>query len=179
MTMVTVTDAPGPAALSSSPVAIRPAEANEATALFRLISDNLESGHLLPRPLGEVVLHIPRFLVAVDADGVLGCAELARLSPRVAEIRSLVVRSEARRHGVGARLLQRMMESATEQGFSKVCAFAHDPKPFIRLGFSIVPHPWVPEKISTDCHDCVWFRRCRQYAVVFDIDHVAKKEGPR
>ena len=57
-----------------------------------------------------------------------------------------------------------------------LCAFTHDPRPFIRIGFSIVPHQWVPEKIATDCYACVWFRRCRQYAVILDLQ--SKVPGP-
>ena len=46
---------------AGDPIHVRPAEADEADELFRLITENVESGHLLPRPLGEVVLHVPRF----------------------------------------------------------------------------------------------------------------------
>ena len=152
-----------------SPVVVRPAEPDEAADLFRLISDNLETGHLLPRPLGEVVLHVPRFLVASDHTGVVGCAELARLGPNLAEVRSLVVADHYRGRGLGTRLLNAMMEMARASRYSRLCAFAYNPRPFVRLGFSIVPHPWLPEKISTDCHRCVWFRRCAQYAVVLDL----------
>ena len=148
---------------------VRPAAPDEAAALFRLITDNLESGHLLPRPLGEVVLHVPRFLVAADRSGVVGCAELARLGSKLAEVRSLVVAATHRGHGVGTLLLNEMVKMARQHGYAKLSAFAYNPRPFVRLGFSIVPHPWVPEKISTDCHRCVWFRRCAQYAVVLDL----------
>ena len=150
-------------------IVIRPADADEAADLFRLIADNVETGHLLPRPLGEVVLHAPRFLVAATGAGIVGCAELARLGTRVAEVRSLVVAEPHRRQGVGTRLLNAIIEMARHQGYPTLCAFAHDPRPFVRLGFSIVPHPWVPEKIATDCHTCVWFRRCGQYAMIFDL----------
>lgn len=153
----------------ASNVVVRPAAPDEAADLFRLISDNLETGHLLPRPLGEVVLHVPRFLVAAGPTGVVGCAELARLGPRLAEVRSLVVADTHRGHGIGTLLLNQMAETARQQGYTKLSAFAHNPRPFIGLGFSIVPHPWVPEKISTDCYRCVWFRRCEQYAVVLDL----------
>jgi hypothetical protein len=37
------------------------------------------------------------------------------------------------------------------------------------MGFSIVPHVWLPEKIVTDCHACPHFRQCGQYAVVHDL----------
>ena len=156
---------------TGSGVMIRPAEADEAADLFRLITDNLETGHLLPRPLGEVVLHTPRFLVAAAPPGVVGCAELTRLGPRVAEVRSLVVSEPFRGQGIGTRLLTQILARARRQGYPSLCAFTHDPRPFVRLGFSIVPHPWVPEKIATDCHTCIRFRRCQQYAVEIDLGH--------
>jgi len=39
----------------------------------------------------------------------------------------------------------------------------------VRLGFSLVPHSWVPEKIALDCVRCPEFRRCGQHAVVLSI----------
>ncbi len=150
-------------------VAIRAAAAGEATALFRLIADNLEAGRLLPRTLDEIERRAPRFLVAADAARVIACGELAELGDRVAEVRSLVVTPSHRGGGVGTRLLTALVETAREHGYPLLCAFTHDPRPFLRLGFSIVPHHWVPEKISTDCRACAWFRRCRQYAVVLDL----------
>ena len=151
-------------------VRIRPAEADEADDLFHLIMDNVESGHLLPRPLGEVVLHVPRFLVAAGPEGVVGCAELSRLSPRMAEVRSLVVAEEYRGMGIGTRLLKTVLDTAREQRHPHIFGFTHDPRPFIRFGFSIVPHPWIPDKITSDCQSCIWFRHCTQYAVILDIE---------
>jgi amino-acid N-acetyltransferase len=156
-------------------VTIRAAEPDEAADVFRLISDNLASGHLLPRPLGEIVLHAPRFFVAAGPTGIVACAELARLGPTVAEIRSLVVSEAYRGRGIGRRLISTLLHSGRRQGYPAVCAFTHDPKPFVRLGFSIVPHPWVPEKISTDCYKCTWFRRCRQYAVVLTLGNTSQE----
>ena len=175
MTVPDVTAIEPTVASDGGGVAIRAAEADEASALFQLITDNLETGHLLPRPLGEVVLHIPRFHVAVGPTGVVACAELARLGPRLAEVRSLVVRDDYRGHGLGTRLLAHVVEAARQQGYPRVCAFAHDPRAFIHLGFSIVPHPWVPDKISTDCHRCIWFRQCTQYALIFDLAPGARR----
>ena len=161
--------APSPVPLAD-PVRIRPAAATDAGALYRLITDNIETGHLLPRPLSEVKSHAPRFLVAAGPAGVVGCAELTPLSPRLCEVRSLVVAAGSRGQGVGTRLLQAVIGQAGARRVPRVCAFAHDPRPFIRLGFSIVPHPWLPDKIAADCVRCPWFRRCAQYAVILDLD---------
>jgi N-acetylglutamate synthase-like GNAT family acetyltransferase len=58
---------------------------------------------------------------------------------------------------------------ATDLGFEKLCAFTHDPAYFVRRGFSIVPHVWLPEKIVTDCRSCPRFRHCGQYAVMREL----------
>ncbi|HEY3158896.1 MAG TPA: GNAT family N-acetyltransferase [Vicinamibacterales bacterium] len=147
-------------------VEIRTATTREADAIHELIDEHLAEGHLLPRELGEILVHAHRFVVAVQDDEVLACAELAPLSRSVAEVRSMVVSREARRRGVGGRIVNELVRRAGAAGFEKLCAFSHTPGYFVHLGFSIVPHEWLPEKIVTDCHACSQFRRCGQYAVV-------------
>ena len=161
---------------AKSQIAIRPATAADAPALHALIADHLEEGRLLPRTLEELGVHAPRFVVAVDttSDGrVVGCAELAPLSQAVAEVRSLVVGRDARRHGLGVRMVEDLAARARRDGFTRLCAFAHDPAFFVRRGFSIVPHTWVPEKIAHDCNSCPLFRNCGQYAIVLELERSA------
>jgi len=186
MTMrVVVDNGPGPKRRASSgralkaakpQIAIRPATAADAPALHALIAAHLEEGRLLPRTLDELGIHAPRFVIAVDttSDGrVVGCAELAPLSQAVAEVRSLVVSRDARRHGLGIRMVEDLAARARRDGFTRLCAFAHDPAFFVRRGFSIVPHTWVPEKIAHDCNSCPLFRNCGQYAIVLELDRSA------
>lgn len=155
-------------------ITLRGAVPADAPALHALIAAHLEEGRLLPRTLDELTVHAPRFIVAVESaaagDRIVGCAELAPLSPAVAEVRSLVVSEAARRHGLGVRMVEALAMRARTEGFARLCAFAHDPAFFVHRGFSIVPHTWVPEKIAHDCHTCPLFRNCGQYAVVFDLD---------
>ena len=166
MTPIATVASPAPGARE---ILIRPATTEDAGRVYQLITENLISGHLLARPLGEVELHVPRFLVATDGAEVVGCGELARLSPTVAEVRSLVVEAPRRGTGVGRHLLEALIAEAVSQRFPRLCAFTHQARPFVRAGFSIVPHPWVPAKIAADCQTCDLFRRCRQYAVVLDL----------
>ena len=73
---------------------LRTAEASDAKRVHALVVANLEEGHLLPRELGELTVHANRFVVATQGQKIVGCAELAPLSPQVAEVRSLAVDSE-------------------------------------------------------------------------------------
>ena len=159
-------------------IAIRPAHAGDAPALHALIAAHLEEGKLLPRTLDELAVHAPRFVVAESGGDIVGCAELAPLSQTVAEVRSLVVNRDARRHGLGVQMVEDLAARARRDGFDRLCAFAHDPAFFVRRGFSIVPHTWVPEKIAHDCIACPLFRNCGQYAVVLEVDRLAERSSP-
>jgi N-acetylglutamate synthase-like GNAT family acetyltransferase len=161
-----VTPRPSSLTVPASPITLRPATAADARAIHGLILDHLQEGHLLPRELDEIVVRADRFVVAVAGEHVVACAELAPLSRSVAEVRSLVVGGEARGLGVSRQIVDELVTRAAQAGFHKLCAFTHSPAYFVHLGFSIVPHVWLPEKIVTDCHACQQFRVCGQYAVV-------------
>jgi len=160
-------------------IAMRPATAADAPALHALIAAHLEEGKLLPRTLDELAVHAPRFVVAESGGTIVGCAELAPLSQAVAEVRSLVVSRDARRHGLGVQMVEDLAARARRDGYNRLCAFAHDPAFFVRRGFSIVPHTWVPEKIAHDCIACPLFRNCGQYAVVLEVSNVERSSNVR
>jgi amino-acid N-acetyltransferase len=153
----------------SDTVVLRDASESDAAAIHRLIAENLELGHLLPRTMDDVLAHAARFIVAADGSRVVGCAELAPLSRTVAEVRSLVVDAPYRGLKIGQKLVAELASSAAARGFANLCAFTHEPGRFVRLGFTIVPHVWMPEKITHDCTSCALFRRCGQYAVTLTL----------
>jgi amino-acid N-acetyltransferase len=152
------------------PIQLRTGVAADAAAIHGLITANLSAGHLLPRTFDDIESHVQRFVVAADEAGaVIGCGELAPLSAEVAEVRSLVVDEARRGQRTGVALVTALADRARELGYVTLCAFTHQPAHFIRLGFSIVPHVWVPEKIAHDCVGCSQFRHCGQYAVSLSL----------
>ena len=155
------------------PPKIRTAVRTDAKRIHDLIQQHMQEGRLLPRQLSELDVHVNRFVVAVDGRGaIVGCGELAPLSHSVAEVRSLVVTRTRRGAGVGRRIVNELRQRARGDGYDDLCVFAHQPAYFAHMGFSIVPHTWLPEKISADCRTCALFRQCGQYAMVADLDAV-------
>lgn len=150
-------------------VALREATAADAPALHSLIEAHREEGHLLARDRDELAVHASRFVIGVRRGRVIGCGELAPLSGRMAEVRSLVVDRTARGRGVGRAIVTELQRRARTTGFDQLCAFTHDAAYFVRMGFSLVPHTWVPEKIARDCTECALFRRCGQHALVLSL----------
>ena len=153
-------------------VIVRPARPADVKAIHRLITDNLEIGRLLPRTAEDIARCVSRFVVAAPRSHerkVVGCAELAPLSRGVAEVRSLVVAEPYRGRHIGSTLVNQLARTGAERGFETLCAFTHEPSHFVGMGFTIVPHMWVPEKIAHDCASCSLFRRCGQHAVMLPL----------
>jgi amino-acid N-acetyltransferase len=157
---------------------IRTAVPDDAEVLHALIASHALEGHLLPRELEEIRRHSSRFIVCDVAGEIKACADMAPLSGRVAEVRSLVVSEDFRRVGLAARLVGELRRRATAAGFEMLCAFTHDARFFVRQDFSIVPHQWLPDKILTDCVSCPLFRRCGQYAMVMSLQAVSRFAAP-
>lgn len=151
--------------MTAARLRLRSATPPQSTRIAAAIAANLESGHLLPRSREDVSRNIERFMVAMHGRRLAGFAELAPLSGSVAEVRSFVVLAEARGQGVGQALVAELARRARRAGFEKLCAFTHAPGYFAHMGFSIVPHLWVPEKVFADCVRCPLFRRCGQTAM--------------
>jgi N-acetylglutamate synthase-like GNAT family acetyltransferase len=153
-----------------SPI-LRTAVRSDAKRIHELIDQNLEQGRLLPRQLSELTSHIDRFVVGVDGRGsIIACGELAPLSGSRAEIRSLVVSEKRRGEGVGRNIVNELRRRARASSYDELCVFAHQPAYFVHMGFSIVPHTWLPEKLAANCRTCPLFRRCDQFALVTGLD---------
>ncbi len=151
-------------------VTLRSARPTDVRAMHALIAANVADGHLLPRSSAEVASRASRFVVAVRGRQVVGCAELAPLSAQLAEVRSLAVHDSVRHQGIGTRLVSEMRRRAQAAGYDQLCVMTHAPDYFANLGFSIVPHLWVQEKVFTDCVRCPKFRSCGQFAMVVPLD---------
>jgi amino-acid N-acetyltransferase len=162
--------------VSLDEILVRHARMEDAPAIHRLIATHQAEGHLLPRTIDDVTRRAERFVVACAGDEVIACGELAPLSHRVAEIRSLVVDRAARGRRLGNQIVDTLTRRAERLGFEQLCVFTHEPRYFIRFGFSIVPHTWVPDKIAVDCHSCALFRSCGQFAMLKDLAAPARSQ---
>jgi amino-acid N-acetyltransferase len=159
-------------------VVMRTGTTADAEALDALIRSHQAEGHLLPRDLDGLRRSASRFVVCEVEGAIKACAELAPLSAKVAEVRSLVVARDFRRVGLAARLVDEVRRRAESAGFATLSAFTHDARFFVRQNFSIVPHTWLPEKIAKDCAACPLFRQCEQQAMVLPLAAAARYRAP-
>jgi amino-acid N-acetyltransferase len=144
------------------------ARLQDASDIFDLVNSLSSDGTLLRRSYAEICENIRDFTVAKsDAGAFLGCGALHMYGPHLTEVRSIVVRPEAKGQGAGGRLLKALLEEAEEHGVESVCLFTRIPDFFLRYGFRVVEDKVsLPDKIFKDCQNCPRLRRCDEVAMV-------------
>lgn len=115
---------------------LRKAQPKDINAIFLLIKSVAKEGQLLQRDKGDIKENINTFFVWDDPKkGVAACCGLTMYSKKLAEIRSLVVREDFQKHGIGNMLVKECLKLAREQGIYEVLAITDRVSFFNNLGF--------------------------------------------
>ncbi|MBW4026132.1 GNAT family N-acetyltransferase [Acidipila rosea] len=160
---------------------VRKARLQDATNIYELVNSLSHDGTLLRRVFAEICENIRDFTVAESDSGVfLGCGALHLYGPHLAEVRSIVVKPEAKGQGAGAKLLNALLEEADDHGVGCVCLFTRIPDFFFRYGFRVVEDKVaLPDKIYKDCQNCPRLYRCDEVAMARGLVPKVSILGPR
>jgi len=146
---------------------VRQAKLQDAVNIFELVNSLSGDGTLLRRSYAEICENVRDFVVAEsEAGNFLGCGALHLYGPHLAEVRSIVVKPEAKGQGAGGRLLVGLLEEADLQGVVSVCLFTRIPDFFFHFGFRIADRTTLPDKIYKDCQACPRLYACDEVAMV-------------
>jgi N-acetylglutamate synthase-like GNAT family acetyltransferase len=149
---------------------IRPARVEDVESMRALIDRYAAEDRMLARSRDFLVEHLRDFVVA-DVDGAFaGCCALAVLTPDLAEIRSLAVRQEAGRRGVGRALVDACVAEARRLGLRRVFALTLVPEFFERCGFTLTSLGRLPEKSASECPVCPKRHACDEQAMLLHLD---------
>ncbi len=154
---------------------IRKPKLTEVVQLKALIDSAVEKGLVLPRSLEELYENVRDFYVYADEKGLAGCVSLHIDMEDLAEVRTLIVRDDLQRKGIGKMLLEAVLKEARELGIPKVYVLTRCPEFFEKQGFRITTLEQLPYKIRKDC------ARCPKYGISCDeipmILYLDKKES--
>ena len=96
---------------------VRKALLQDASNVYDLVNSLSGDGTLLKRAFAEICENIRDFTVAESDGGVfLGCGALHLYGPHLSEVRSIVIKPEAKGQGAGGRILGALIEEAEEHG---------------------------------------------------------------
>lgn len=145
----------------------RPAKLQDAVAIFDLVNSLSHDGTLLRRNYAEICENVRDFVIAESEAGVfLGCGALHIYGPHLAEVRSIVVKPEAKGQGAGGKLLRALIDESEYQGIAGVCLFTRIPDFFFHFGFRVADRTTLPDKIYKDCQTCPRLYACDEVAMV-------------
>ena len=147
-------------------VSVRKASMRDIPHILALINGYAAQAVMLPRTEFELSENIRDFSCAWDGGELLGCAALHFYGPHSAEVRSLAVRPDVKKLGVGRRLVESLELEAHEQDLACTFAFTYVPGFFERLGFREVERGELPLKVWKDCIRCPKFQNCDEIAVL-------------
>ncbi|RSL14867.1 N-acetylglutamate synthase [Edaphobacter aggregans] len=146
---------------------VRKAKLQDAVNIFELVNSLSGDGTLLRRSYAEICENVRDFTVAESESGVfLGCGALHLYGPHLAEVRSIVVKPEAKGQGAGGKVLRALLTEAEDQGVTAVCLFTRIPDFFFHFAFRVVDRTALPDKIYKDCQTCPRLYACDEVAMV-------------
>lgn len=157
---------------------IRKPKLTEVPGIKQLLDSAASEGAVLRRPLMELYESVRDFFTYVDEQGVGGCCALHIDTADLAEVRSLVVRPDLRKQGVGRKLVDACMEEARGLNIARVYALTRSPEFFGKNGFHEVDKKELPHKVFNDCLRCPSFPDCDETAMVRDLDE-SRTDGER
>ena len=136
-----------------------------------LVTKEVKDGVILQRSDDEVSTNIRSYVLAKDEGELLGYAALHIHSPRLAEIRSLIVSQAYRGKHIGLKLVEFTLDEARELGVAEeVLVLTYLPQFFEKIGFIEIDKESIPEhKIWTDCIKCIHFPVCNEVSLVYKL----------
>lgn len=150
-------------------IILRPAELQDVHHIHLLLHDYAVQGVLLDRSEEDITFYLKNFTVAVDGSGsLLGCMAVRDFGGELLEVRSLAIRPELRKSGIGRKLIAKAIARLDEEYKNyRLFALTLQPGFFERLGFEIVEKELFPEKIWADCIHCPKRECCDEIAVIY------------
>lgn len=130
---------------TSSAFSIRAARASDVRAI-QALREPSEGKVLLHHDLVALFEKVQEFLVVEDPNGkLLAAGALHIMWEDLAEVRSIVVATEARGRGVGAKLVQALLDRAEAFGIKRVFCLTFEVGFFAKLGFEEISDVPVDE----------------------------------
>lgn len=104
-------------------------------AIKSLIDFGAKSSKILPRSKKELETVLDSFFVWEEKGKVIACCSLEVYSPKLAEIRSLIVLPKFQHQGIGKRLIVHILRRAKKLNVYEVLAITDRVPFFERVGF--------------------------------------------
>jgi amino-acid N-acetyltransferase len=149
---------------------VRRAKLKDVHSLIQLVNSYAAKGDMLPRSLIQVFNNIRDYVVIEKEGQVIACGALHVVWEDIGEIRSLAVAADYAGKGYGRKVVEYLINDASDLNLPTVFALTYKPEFFSKLGFAIVDKKDLPHKVWKDCLNCPKFPACDEIAMVRPVN---------
>ncbi|MEI7540048.1 MAG: amino-acid N-acetyltransferase [Actinomycetes bacterium] len=117
---------------------VRPAKTADVKAIRALVDSYAAPGQMLAKETVTLYESVQEFIVA-ELDGtIVGCGALHILWEDLAEVRTVAVKKDLHRQGVGHKILEAIVKRAAEVGVNKIFCLTFQTEFFGSHGFEVI-----------------------------------------
>ncbi len=149
---------------------IEKAKVKDVEFIYKLLLDFAKNGLVLPRSYNQIYENLRDFFVCFEKGKPIGCCALHIFWKDLAEIRSLVVLYDFQGKGYGKKLVESCIKEAVDLGIDRVFALTSEVDFFRKSGFREIEKDKLPQKVWSDCLNCVKFPNCDEVCMIWQKD---------
>jgi amino-acid N-acetyltransferase len=143
---------------------------SDVIAMQDLINVNADQGLMLPRSRNAIYETLRDFTVAEYEGRIIGVGALHIIWDEMAEVRALAIAPDAKRQGIGRKIVGLLIDEAKALGVKQVFALTYQPDFFIKCGFTEVAKDNLPHKVWKECINCPKFPNCDEVALILNLE---------
>lgn len=148
---------------------LRGADINDVEQMNKLVNHFAQKDLMLARSLGELYENIRDYYVYVENGSIIGCAALHIFWKDLAEIKSVAVKEDYQKKGIGKQLIEKCLAEGKVLGINRIFVLTYIPEFFESIGFKRVDKELLPHKIWSECVKCYKFPDCGEISLVIEI----------
>ena len=144
----------------------RKARFDDIESIYGLVNIYAAQGEMLPRSRNTLYENLRDMVVAEEEGRVIGVGALHIMWDRLAEVRMMAITPEHTRQGIGAEIVQLLLNEGDVLGIEKVFTLTYKPNFFRKLGFIRISREELPQKVWKECIDCPKYPNCDEIAMI-------------
>jgi len=119
-------------------IIIRSARTADVKQIRWIIDTFAAPGKMLEKETVTLFESVQEFVVAVDGDEVVGCGALHVLWEDLAEVRTVAVKEEFHKNGIGHQIIEAIIDRARSVGVERIFCLTFQTEFFGKHGFKVI-----------------------------------------
>ena len=144
----------------------RKARFDDIESIYGLVNIYAAQGEMLPRSRNTLYENLRDMVVAEEEGRVIGVGALHIMWDRLAEVRMMAIAPDHTRQGIGAEIVQLLLNEGDALGIEKVFTLTYKPDFFRILVFIRISREELPQKVWKECIDCPKYPNCDEIAMI-------------